>query len=68
MKITVTAFFSLSPPPGRSGDGLIAEDSFFNWKKRTKQENIDTNHETNPQDFIRIMLTEEAHSHAWKLL
>lgn len=68
MKITVTAFFSFSPPLGRSGDDLIAEDSFFNGEKRTKQENIDPNHETNPRDFIRIMLTEEAHSHAWELL
>lgn len=47
----MTAFFSLSPPAGRSGDDLIAENYFFNGKKRrTKQENIDTNHETNPRD------------------
>lgn len=30
----MTAFFSLSPPPGRSGDDLIAENSFFNGKKK----------------------------------
>lgn len=48
----MTAFFSLSPPAGRSGDDLIAENYFFNGKKkrRTKQENIDTNRETNPRD------------------
>lgn len=48
----MTAFFSLSPPARRSGDDLIAENYFFNGKKkrRTKQENIDTNHETNPRD------------------
>lgn len=29
----MTAFFSLSPPAGRSGDDLIAENYFFNGKK-----------------------------------
>lgn len=34
----MTAFFSLSPPAGRSGDDLIAENFFFfNGKKKEEQ-------------------------------